>query len=100
MTIAQTILAQLGGTRFLAMTGARDLLNGGDALQFGLPANFAKDGINKVRVRLDASDTYTVTAYKFSRRTLQCPVIAEQGGVYADNLRAVFTDLTGLDTHL
>ena len=35
-TIAQTILTQLGGNRFLAMTGAKDLVNTGKGLQFAI----------------------------------------------------------------
>ena len=52
-TIAQTILAQLGGNRFLAMTGARLLCDLGDGLAFNLPRG-AKNKANKVCIRLAA----------------------------------------------
>lgn len=100
MQIAQTILAQLGGGRFLAMTGAKDLVGGDNTLRFRLPARFAKGGITHVHVTLDASDTYTVKATKWQARKLEMAPIAEVSDVYAEDLRAVFTDLTGLDTGL
>lgn len=100
MSIAQTILAQLGGSRFMAMTGAKNFLDCGQALQFDLPARFAKGGINKVRVTLEPSDTYTVSFLKYRPRALDCQTVAEVSEVYADSLRQVFTRETGLDTHL
>lgn len=90
MEIAQEILNQLGGNRFIAMTGAKNLLNGGTYLQFDLGRG------KKVRVNLDPSDTYTVTLYKWNARALECKTVAERSDVYAENLREVFTDLTGL----
>ncbi|QIW87595.1 hypothetical protein Ab1vBOLIVR4_gp78 [Agrobacterium phage OLIVR4] len=90
MSIAQTILQQLGGNRFLAMTGAKNLLNGGNYLQMDLGRG------KKVRITLDASDTYTVETFKWNVRALECKRIDERAGVFCDNLRDVFTDLTGL----
>jgi len=59
-TIAQTILAQLGGKRFLAMTGAKNLLAGEDYLAMSLPGSLTKGRVNKIRIRLAADDTYTL----------------------------------------
>lgn len=96
--IAETILEQLGGRRFLAMTGAKDLFRTEAGLQFSLPARFAKNGVNRVLVELDPSDTYSVT---FGRiRGLEWRELAKETGVYADQLRAVFTERTGLATGL
>jgi hypothetical protein len=92
---ANTILAQLGGGKFLAMTGARDLLSFDTGLIFALPRG-AKNKANKVRVTLDASDTYTVEFFRFSGRTLELTPVGAVAGVYADNLRPVFTEATGL----
>jgi hypothetical protein len=55
--IAQTIFAQLGGRRFIAMTGARNLVGGENYLMFSLPTGFAKNRINNVRITLDWTDT-------------------------------------------
>lgn len=92
------ILEQLGGNKFRSMTGAKDFVSTRDGLRFRLPSNFARDGINLVQITLDASDTYTV---KFMRmRGREVHTIAERSGVYNDNLRDVFTSVTGLHTSL
>lgn len=102
--VANTIYQQLGGSRFKAMTGAKSLLslsgstapNGG--LQITLPSNFAKDGINKVIIKLNSSDTYDVEFGK--ARGTSYKVITTSEGIYADSLAEVFTRYTGLDTSL
>lgn len=98
LTVANTILAQLGGARFAAMTGAKGFVGDTNSLAFRLPSNFATKGINVVKVTLDPSDTYTVTFAKL--RGVKYTVIAEANDVYNDNLRRVFTSYTGLDTSL
>jgi hypothetical protein len=97
-TVAETILAQLGGARFVAMTGAKHLCGNANGLSFKLPAHFAKDGINVVLVVLDPSDTYTLTFYK--KRGLKCTTVEVVDNVHADSIRAVFTSHTGLETTL
>jgi hypothetical protein len=101
MTVATTILEQLGGNRFRAMTGARDFVGDADSLAFKLPSRFAKDGINVVKIKLDPSDTYTVTFSKLGRAPKRSlTVVAELSDIYADSLQSVFKSHTGLDTHL
>lgn len=101
MSVANTILQQLGGNRFVAMTGAKNLTSDGNALRFKLPARFAKDGINAVKVTLDPSDTYTMTFYsQKSAPTFAVKVVAEFSDVYNDNLQNIFTKATGLETRL
>jgi hypothetical protein len=96
--VADAILAQLGGRRFLVMTGASHLMGGADCLSFKLPRRFAKAGINHIKITLDANDTYTFQGYKLGRAKLT--LIQETSGVYADSLRDIFTRATGLDTSL
>ncbi len=100
--IAKTILEQLGGGRFIAMTGAKNMVAIENGLQFDLPRtrHYVKDGINKVQVVLDPSDTYTVRGLKWMPRKYEFKELANQPGVYGDTLQAVFTDITGLDTRL
>ena len=96
--VAQTILQQLGGRRFIVMTGAKHFFVDGDALRFRLPSNFAKRCINAVRITLTAADTYDLV---FSNvRGLDSTEIATVTGIYADQLRDVFRSETGLDTTL
>ena len=98
MTIAQTILNQLGGRRFIAMTGAKTFTASQNSLQFALPSYFAKNGINRVRVTLQPSDTYRVQFFKI--RAVKVDTISEFDGIYADTLPKLFTEQTGLQTSL
>jgi hypothetical protein len=95
LAVANTILAQLGGSKFLAMTGAKHLTALPTGLMFSLPFPSAP---NKIRIELDPSDTYTVRAFRVSGLTVKNR--GEFTGVYADQLQTVFTRLTGLDTRL
>jgi hypothetical protein len=98
MTVATTILEQLGGRKFIAMTGAKNFVGGKDYLAFALPSRFAKDGINNVKITLTYRDDYTVEFNKLWGVNLKS--IAVVDGVYCDMLRDIFTDYTGLDTSL
>ena len=97
LTVAQTILEQLGGRRFQLMTGAKGFLataNGG--LRFSLPRGFAKDGITLVQVDLTDLDLYNVQGFNAKGE----PRGVGSDGVYNDQLQAAFTRLTGLETRL
>ena len=99
MTVANTILAQLGGSRFLAMTGAKNLTGAPDRLTFGLPRNPGK--VTHISIVLMPTDLYRVTFYQLGRRPSSAPlVLSEETNVYAEDLRAVFTDATKLETSL
>jgi len=95
-SIARTILEQLGGGRFVMMTGAKNLAAHEDgALSFRLPSRFATNGINWIKITLTPADDYTIETgriVKF-RVTRFEPVT----GIYAENLRETFTRITGLD---
>lgn len=98
MTTAEIILSQLGGNKFLAMTGAKNLISSGDdTLYFFIPLS---NGINRVSITLDVNDTYRVTFSKYRPRKFDSVIVHTQGDVYADQLRAVFTNQTGLETSL
>jgi len=101
-SVAASIRQQLGGQKFAVMTGATNFVSHNDTayggLSFKLPSNFAKDGINYVKVLLNESDTYDLTFGKI--RGTNYTVLKTVEGVYADNLRETFTDTTGLDVSL
>lgn len=100
--IARTILAQLGGNRFVAMTGARNFIAmEGGGLYFTLP-RMSGVKINRVRVTLTPADTYTVEFFRVyrARKTDQQDLIARATDVYCDTLAATFEDVTGLATSL
>jgi AraC-like DNA-binding protein len=97
MQVAQTILEQLGGNRFCAMTGASNLVAGQNMLQFKIGRGAANKA-NLARVDLAADDTYTVKFY--SVRGTSIRQISEHVAVYADALRRLFTQQTGMAVSL
>mgnify|MGYP001557959701 FL=1 len=99
LAVAETILAQLGGRRFLAMTGAKNLIGSDRDRSLSMKlGRGALHGITHLRVTLDASDTYTVTFSKV--RGTNVTTVAEIAGVYAEDLASVFTTETGFATRL
>ena len=94
LTVANTILEQMGGRRFAVMTGAKNFVGSDRALSFRLPSNFATDGINAIRVELTPADTYTVTFSKV--RGTKVTTIHEVDDVYCDVLADVISRRTGL----
>ncbi|MFA7291893.1 MAG: hypothetical protein WC023_06550 [Rhodocyclaceae bacterium] len=94
MQTAQTILQQLGGNRFCAMTGATNFVGREDGLSFKVGRNAKR--VTHVRVTLTPADLYEVE-YLAIRGTTIRPV-AKSEGVYADMLRDDFTRETGLYT--
>ena len=104
MTIANTILAQLGGNRFIAMTGARNLIDHGDALSLRIPTGFSevngqRTGINAIKISYDAGRDLYDMEFSGIRGMKITPKGAAQG-VYNDQLAEIFTRYTGLDTRL
>lgn len=93
--IAQTILDQLGGSQFVALTGARNFVAGADLVQFSLPSG-AKSRINKVRITLDPSDTYTVEFFNLNLRAGSCSLVSAHSDIYCDSLQDLFERETGL----
>ena len=55
MKAANIILEQLGGNKFIAMTGAKNFVSDGNTLRMTLPKNRSK--ANRLYVTLDATDT-------------------------------------------
>jgi hypothetical protein len=98
LSVPKTILAQLGGQRFIAMTGSRDFLGSERSLTFRLGAR-AKDSITHVRVVLDPSDTYSVS-FLCARNMEPLRVVSEHNDVYAEALEDLFRRSTGLATRL
>jgi hypothetical protein len=97
--VAQTILQQLGGQRFLVMTGAKNLIGSADSLTLRINSvNYDGKRVNVVKVTLDPLDTYTVTASYLRAGKLK--TVATVSDVYNDALQAVFTRVTGLHTSL
>jgi len=97
--VAKTILAQLGGNKFIAMTGAKNLLYDTNLLGFSIPRNMSK--ANRVTIYYNpGTDLYTMTFRKIARGGLDRTDVANFEDVYADQLRGLFTQVTGMETSL
>jgi hypothetical protein len=98
--IANTILAQLGGTRFVVMTGANRLMfTETGALEFFIPR---ARGISLVRIRLNASDLYDLSFLPQPKASKPSSIVplAVTLNVDVSDLRRVFEEHTGLATSL
>jgi len=96
MKLANTILNQLGGNTFITMTGAKNLFGDRFCLSFRVMKN--SSGITHVQIRVNSVDLYDLIFYKMWGTKIKAVETIDNVGV--ENLKAVFTDKTGLDTSL
>ena len=99
--VAKIILQQIGGSRFLTMTGSRSLINLGNGLRMSLSRN--KTSANRLEIIYDeGADLYNMCFYRqsVSKKTFEVKTkdIKTYEGVYCDMLEDIFTDVTGLYT--
>lgn len=105
--VYQNILQQLGGQRFVAMTGAKNFIALENGIQFDLP-KYAGVKTNRVCIFLNNNDLYDIEFGRIFKKKdpeygVMMPmyeVIAKALDIYAENLRSSFTTFTGLDTSL
>ena len=98
-TFATTLINQLGGNRFIAMTGAKEFVYNEkrSSLRFRIGRG-AENKANVVIIRLNAMDLYDIEFYHL--RGVNFRTISEHTGLYADQLRDMFTRETGFYTSL
>ena len=87
LTVAKTILAQLGGERFVMTTGAKNLVGTADSLTFKVGNN--PKCVTQVRVTLTPNDLYAVTFFKAGK----APQIED--GIHREMLQEVLSANTG-----
>jgi len=88
-----TVINQLGGSRFVAMTGASRFRTSKNSIDFKVPR--AKNSIKFIKITLTQSDTYDMEFLK-----MRGELVNKEENVYASDLQSTFTRNTGLDTHL
>ena len=108
MSVADTILQQLGGHKFVVMTGSSHFVSDKNTLRMKLAKNKSK--ANKLDITLDDYDSYTMRFYKYTapRRKPnsfeftdgKVEEVAKFEGVYCDMLQDIFTQVTGMYTYL
>lgn len=96
---AATIIEQLGGNKFLSMTGAKNLVKDQASLTFDLPRG-TKNKANKCKVTYSGKgDDYIIHFYRYSPKSLELKEISADSAT-VENLRQIFTARTGLQTSL
>ena len=92
--VAETILHQLGGSgKLKAMIGAKQFTAGANNLTF----RFTAPSLNKancIRITLNAMDTYDVEFIRV--RKFDLATIHTESGIYAEDLRRIIEQVTGL----
>lgn len=94
--IASDILKQLGGNKFIVMTGAKNLAYGDKGLSFKIGKN--SGGITHVKINLNGKDLYDMEFLKI--RGTDMKTIKVYNDVYNDGIQQIFTDVTGMNTSL
>ena len=93
---ANETIKQLGGNRFIAMTGAKNFAFGPLGIGFKIGKNCKS--INYIRINLNGLDLYDIEFIRIRKSNLK--VINKLTNIYNDQLQSVFTDYTGLYTYL
>jgi hypothetical protein len=94
MTIATKILNQLGGNKFIAMTGANCYSDGNTLVTKFKGSRIA----NIMYITLNEKDLYTIKICKF--KGMEIKTIKEVNNAYADMLKSTFELVTGIRTSL
>ena len=112
MTIAEQILIQLGGRKFVACTGCSNFHSSGDQdfIVMNIPRNGSKANRCEIRYNHD-TDTYNMRFYRHRNASYNYNRYIKTGngwtdakdtelktyeGVYCDMLREIFSDYTGM----
>ena len=86
---AETILEQLGGNRFLVMTGSRVFSRGQHSLHLKLAPN--KSGADRLIITMNSLDLYMMQFRKGTNES-----VLGINGVHPDQLQEIFMEQTGL----
>ena len=93
---AAIILKQIGGNKFIAMTGAKDFAFSDKYMSFKIGRN--SKGINFVRIGHNSKDLYDMQFGFVSVKGIK--VKKKVDDVYADMLGTIFTKYTGMNVRL
>ena len=95
--VAKTILQQLGGNRFIAMTGAKNLASTENSLTFKISSR-NKSKATPIKIILNCMDTYDMEFIECKKYEVK--LLKKLGSIYAEDLQRVFTLETGLNIKL
>lgn len=97
MEIANTILEQLGGNKFIAMTGSHTFIADKKALIMTLTRNKAR--AKQLRIELNDKDLYDMTFYNVNQ-DFDHEIVTRHEDAPAEIIQNLFTATTGLYTSL
>ena len=97
---AQEVINQLGGNRFIAMTGAKKFVydNSKKWVQFYIGKNHRH--INVVRITLNGKDLYDMEFIRTQGDKKPAKVVAKHNDIYNDMLAPIFKKETGMNLSL
>jgi hypothetical protein len=97
MEIAKTILRQLGGNRFVVMTGSKNFVASDNGLTMKLTRNKAK--AKWLKITLNGKDLYDMD-FVSNDKDYNIITKVKYEDIYFDQLQEIFTQATGLYTRL
>ena len=97
MSVAKTILKQLGGNKFCVMTGAKHLAGDENSLSMRIGRNSSNS--NYLKITLNMMDLYDMEFCKLTRMG-EKKSVKEYNNVYNDMMTDIFTKHTGMYTSL
>ena len=97
LTVAKTILQQLGGNKFIAMTGARNIFGDNNSISMKIMRNKSK--AQYLIIKLNSLDLYDMQFISIDKN-LNRIIRDEKNNVYWENLQDIFKSVTGLNTRL
>lgn len=98
LTVANSILALLGGRDFVSKTRAKNFLAGENYLQFSLPKKSSPIGITKIMITYYFwEDSYSMEFISINPIIQRETIVVNRKKLYCDNLREVFVKETGLE---
>lgn len=100
MTVANAILARLGGRRFMVMTGASIYAAGDQGVTFRIPRSLTDGEYTHVRFLKRPLDCFDIQKLKINPRSLDPVVVDTVSGVFPELLPKAFERFTGLYTSL
>lgn len=91
--IAQNILQQLGGRKFILATGAKDLVSSGNSLSLKFPKNM-KGGANYLTITLNSNDSYNIDFGSLRGNDVKRIILKQN--ISSNQLKNTFSEVTGL----
>ena len=92
------LLQQLGGNRFITMTGAKNLAIDKPKNELHMKIGRNAKGVSHVRIRLSSMDLYDMEFLQV--RAGKIKIKSKEKGVYADQLGKMFKKNTGMNVRL